>query len=200
MQNRASVIERRLASSSSRLAIVPQPGVELAQPLPVDERLEDPAHLVAGRAAAQPAQEAEIDDLGEVAVDGRDQPRLVAAVGQEDAHQLDELVAAEHQPGVGADGVELGELLAQQGQQQADWKDSERRGTSRGTSSPVSVDRATAQVGVALRLVDDHLQPEHGDVVADRGPQSQQLVPDLLVAVAVARALEQLNQDRASAR
>ena len=41
-------------------------------------------------------------------------------VGQEHPHHLDDLLPGEHQPGVGAMRIELGQLLAQQRQQQAD--------------------------------------------------------------------------------
>ena len=47
------------------------------------------------------------------------EPRLVGGVGQEYPYQLDDVLAAEDQTRVAAARVELGELLAQQRDQQA---------------------------------------------------------------------------------
>ena len=57
------------------------------------------------------------------------------------------------------------------------WKDSERRGISRGSgaASSGSSSGRWRQERVALGLVDDHLQAQHRDVVADLRLQLQQL-------------------------
>jgi len=75
-------------------------------------------------------------------VDLVDQTGLVAAFRQENPNQLDDLVTRQNEPGIAAAGVELRELLAEQGQQEAYRKDSGRRATRRGSSgSPSSTRR-----------------------------------------------------------
>ena len=154
----------------------------------VDKRLEDAADLELLGVSPQPANEAEVHHLVDLRVDVVDQPGIVAGLGQEESHHLDDLVAAEHQARVGAGRVELGETLAQERQQHADV---ERQRAPRDQAGHldgvVGVDRAGPQEGVALALVDLDLKAQHGDVVAHRSAQFQHRVPELLVRVPVQR-------------
>jgi hypothetical protein len=62
---------------------------------------------------------AEVDDLGDRPVDLVDGARLVGRVGEEGAQVVDDPLARHHQATLAARGVELGDSLAQQGEQQA---------------------------------------------------------------------------------
>ena len=199
----SGVIGRGLLAVGEGGAVGGEAGVEVGEPLRVDEGLEDAAHLVAGgRGGAgagglEAGEEAELDDLVDVGLDLVDQARLVGAFGQEHAHQLDDVVAPEHQAGVAAAGVELGELLAQQGEQQAH-RVGQRpaRHQSRQARRRVVVGGlgAAAQEGVALGLVEHQLEVEHGHVFAHPRLQLQQAGPLALVGFAVEHALEQADQ------
>ena len=75
------------------------------------------------------------------------------------------------------------------------WKDSDRRGISRGSGRLVFggvVVGTLAEERVAFGLVDNHLQPDNGDVVAHLGLQLHEVAPRLVVVVPVDDALHQL--------
>ena len=115
---------------------------------------------------------------------------------QEDAEHFCDLVAGEHQPGITALGVELGELLPQQREQQADVEGQRaardhpghRLGLGLGLAL---VGRPLAEECVPLGFVDDDLQAEHLDIIPDPGLQLEQVLPGTLVGVAVDDALHQ---------
>ena len=73
------------------------------------------------------------------------------------------------------------------------WKDSARRGISRGSGSASSGSvGALAQERVALGLVDDDLQAQHVHVVPGLRLQLEQAAPRVVVRVAVDDALHEL--------
>ena len=88
--------------------------------------------------------------------------------------------------------VELGELLPQQREQQADVEGQRAARDQPGHRLGLAlVGRPLAEEGVPLGLVDDHLQAEYLDVVPDPGLQLEQVLPGALVGVAVDDALHQ---------
>ena len=104
------------------------------------------------------------------------QPGLVAGRGEEHPDHLGDLLTGQHQPGVCALGVEFGELLAQQREQQADVEGQRAaRDQPRQRVGVVRVGGALAEERVAFGLVDDDLQAEHVHVVPDLGLQLEQV-------------------------
>jgi hypothetical protein len=82
--------------------------------------------LPAGRRAAgrfEFLQETQFDHLVDRGFDLVDQLGFIRAIGQKHPHQLDNLIAREHQPGIAAAGIELGQLLAQQASSKLTAKD-----------------------------------------------------------------------------
>ena len=110
-----------------------EPGVEVGQPLAVDEGLEDAADLVDLLGVLGRAQEAELTALPMWASIWSIRRASLLLAGRKTRTISTICVAGEHQPRVAALGVELGELLAQQREQQADVEGQRRRGTSRGS-------------------------------------------------------------------
>ena len=101
-------------------------------------------------------------------VDPVEQAGLIAGGGHEDAEHLGDLRAGEHEAGFSALGVEFGELLAEQREQQADVEGQRPARDQPGELLLVIlVVGALAEEGVPLGLVDDDLQAEDGDVVPD---------------------------------
>ena len=90
------------------------------EPLGVDEGLENPADFELVMTPVETAQETHVDDAVQVGVDAVHQAGLVDGIGHENAHHFDDVLAAEDQSCVAAGGVEPGQLLAQQCDQQAD--------------------------------------------------------------------------------
>ena len=169
-----------------------KPRVEVGEPLAVDIRLEDTADLVDLLGVLRRTQEAEPLHLADVLVDLVDEAGLVARSRQEDAEHLGDLVAGEHQPRITALGVELGELLPQQREQQADVEGQRAARDQPGHRLGFAlVGRPLAEECVPLGLVDDHLQAEHLDVIPDTRLQLEQVLPGALVGVAVDDALHQ---------
>jgi len=111
---------------------------------------------------------------------------------QEDTEHLGDLVAGEHQPRITALGVELGELLTQQREQQADVEGQRAARDQPGHRVGFAlVGRPLAEKGVPLGLVDDYLEAEDLYVVPDMRLQLEQVLPGALVGVAVDDALHQ---------
>ncbi len=106
-------------------------------------------------------------------------------VRQVQPEHLDDLLAAQHQPGLGAAGVELGQPLAQQGQEHADVEGQGPPGDQPGQLDGLVVGREAAQVGVPSASSTSTWRPEHRHVVADLSAQVEQEGPGLLVGVAV---------------
>ena len=102
------------------IAILLQPFGETAEPLSVDERLENPAHLELVRLASKRPQEAKLDHALDMAVDAVMKARLIGGIGEEQLEHVGDHRAREDEPAVAAGCVELDQLLAQQRQQQAD--------------------------------------------------------------------------------
>ena len=180
--------------------VLGEPGVEVGEPLAVDERLEDPAHLEdrLGSSSTGRRKPSSTTLLMCVSIWSTSRASLLR-VGQEHPDHLDDLLAGEHQPGVAALGVELGELLAQQREQQAH-VEGQRHGAGSAAGSGWSdrrlvLGRALAEERVALGLVDDDLQAQHGHVVPDLRLQLEQLAPGPVVGVPVDDALHQLGDD-----
>jgi hypothetical protein len=169
--------------------------VELVQPLAIDKGLQDPAHLELVVAPVQPTQKSQLDDPVDMLVDAVQEARLVAGVGQEQAHQFDDVLAAEDQPRVAAGGVEFGELLAQQHEQQAD-RIGERAARHQPRQFRFALRRrALAQIGIALGLVEHQFQSEHRDVVAHARLQGEQGLPQGRIGLGKGHALHQRDQD-----
>ena len=122
-----------------------------------------------------------------------DQLGFVAAFGQEHPDQLDDLITGKHQARIAAARVELGQLLAQQRQQQAHRK---RQWTPRHQARKlwrcvIFGFRARAQEGIALGLVKHQLQAQHRHIVAHAGLQVEQGIPKAGVSFLIDHAFEQ---------
>src|SRR5690606_34880458 len=141
----------------------------------------------------------ELDDAPHEPVHAVHEPRLVRrgarVLGEEDAQQVDDLRARQHEARVPALGVRLREPLAQQREEQAHV---ERQLAARDEPRHALVALVLglrAQVRVAVALVDDDLQPEHRDGVAHLGLAREQVAPQRLAGLAVDDALEQRRDD-----
>src|SRR5229473_6359643 len=88
--------------------------VELRQPLGVDECLEDTKYFNHVFLATQSAHEAKIGDLVQMHVHLVDDSRLIAAIGQEDTNQLNDLAARLNQTGIATAGIEFCQFPAQE--------------------------------------------------------------------------------------
>ena len=144
-------------------------------------------------------QEPELDDLVDVGFDLVHELGFVAAVGQEDPHQVHQVLPGQHQPRLCAAGIELGQFLAQKGQQQAD---REGQGPPRdqarksGRGPILGGVRPALEEGVALGFVQDQIQPQHRHIVPGPGLQAEQFTPQPLVRLPVDHALEQRGKDQ----
>src|ERR1035437_4811769 len=73
-------------------SVIGQAAIELAQPLGIHKRFQDAAHLEAVFAATQLAQKSEVHNLLDVAIHPVHQLGFVGRVGEEQAHQVGDLL------------------------------------------------------------------------------------------------------------
>ena len=126
-----------------------------------------------------------------------EQARFVGGIGQEQAHLIGDVVAPDHEPRVATGGIEFGQLLAQQNEDQAD-RETERAALHQARHvRRVRHGRALAQIGIALSFVEDQFQSDHAAIVAHARLQVEQTLPKGLGALAIQHALEQADQHRA---
>ena len=168
-----------------------KPFVELSKPLGVDERPQDAPHLVGLVAAFQGPEKAKFDHLGDVAAHAVVQLGLVGGIWQEQPHHIKDFGASNHKTRVAALGVEFGELLAQQRQQQA-YRVAQLPPDDEPGQLRLALDRRTlAQIGVAFGLVQDQIEPDDCDVVAHPRLMADERLPQLGSGVALHHAFHQ---------
>ncbi|MDA8425172.1 MAG: hypothetical protein M0Z80_03465 [Treponema sp.] len=170
-------------------AVGAEPRVEVGEPLGVDEGLEHPLHLEELVLVLEAADEAQLLDPVRGGEDLVDHPRLVRAPREEDLDQVHELVAREHQALALARAIGFGQLLSQEGEEEARpvGQLPARHEAGQGLLSF----RGRAEPGEALGLVEHQLEPQDRHVVADGRLERKQTVPELLVALAVHHALQE---------
>ena len=114
--NSADVISLR-SPIRPAVHVLVEAGIEVRQPLPVDVRLEDAANLeeilLARGRRRKPISTTRLILASMLST----QPGLVGRRWQVQPEHLHDLLAGQHQPGLGTAGVELGQPLAQQSQE-----------------------------------------------------------------------------------
>ncbi|MNW56179.1 hypothetical protein D3C74_338860 [compost metagenome] len=189
-QERSPVARRELGR------VLREARVEVREPLAVDERLEDAAHLVRVRGVRHGAKEAQLDHATHVGLDAVARAGLVARLGQEHADQVHDLVARQDQAGVTALGVELREPLAQQSEQQAHVeRQLAPRDEARDERAVALVLGLRTQVRVPLGLVDHDLEAERRDEVPRLRLEREQVAPRARAGLAVDHALDERGHD-----
>src|SRR5919108_5092903 len=169
--------------------------VQVPKPLGIDEGPQDPPNLVGGLAALQGAQKSKVDYAVDVSVDAAFELRLIGCIGQEQAHHVEDLVASDDKPRLPARSIELGELLAQQGESQADGE-AQLPSSDEARQLRLSHDlRPLAQVCDAFRVVENKLEPNDGDVVAHPSLGGNEGLPERRRDLAVHDASHQADQD-----
>jgi len=94
--------------------------VKDCEPVGIDERLEPTPHFELAVLRAQPAQKTQFHNLVQVRVHAIEQARFVGGIEKEQAHLIGDVVAPDHQRRVATGGIEFGQLLAQQNEDQAE--------------------------------------------------------------------------------
>src|SRR6202165_941202 len=174
-----------------RPGVLSQFGRKVRQGLRVDVGFEDSPYLPMVALTAQLAQEAEFGGLLDRRLRLVHDSCVVGGLGLEEPQHLYDLIGGENQSALTAGRLELDEPLAQYHQEQADVvRQCPPAHQARERLITVFL-WLGAKIGVALGVIDHHVDADGGEMISHAGAQTFQCQPGVLVRIAVDDPLHQ---------
>src|SRR5450830_769712 len=144
-------------------------------------------------------QKPQLDDLVNVGVHPVEKTRFVGGIGHEQADCIDDLLAIDHQPRVPRDGVEFGELFAQQDKNEAD-RVAQLAPLYQAWQLRLAGGSGTlAQIRIPFGFIDQYLQSKGGAVITHASLQVHERLPQRRFSISLQHVLQQDDEQMAQA-